>query len=89
MNQEQLQKALKALEAFDRAAQSHGYEEDQGSESDAFRAKKRYKAAKSRLVNMLKEIAAEDNSMRTGVPGLHDLLTSEERKALLKDENEG
>jgi len=88
MNKAQLDKALKALDTFDRAAQSHGWEQDQGSDSDAFRAKKRYKAAKSRLVNMLKEIAAADEHAR-GVPGLHDLLTVEERNALLKDENEG
>lgn len=58
MNQKQLADALRALETFDKAAQNHGWQQDQGSERDALRAQRLYKAAKARLINMLKDIAA-------------------------------
>lgn len=62
MNQEQLAKALKALETFDRAAQSHGWHADQGSGDSPFKARRLWKAAKTRLSNMLKDIMANDTA---------------------------
>lgn len=58
MNKEQLEKVMRALETFDRAAVAHGWHADQGGALTAFRAKKLYKAAKTRLTNLLKDIAA-------------------------------
>lgn len=57
MNKKQLEQVLRALETFDRAAQAHGWHEDQGSATTAFRAKRLYKAAKTRLRNLLKDVA--------------------------------
>lgn len=87
MNIEQLVRVLRAVETFDKAAQTHGYLQDQGSEREAFRAKRIYKAAKTRLLNMLKDIEASDSqaALPGAVPGLNDLLTHEEREALRKE----
>lgn len=63
MNKEQLQKALKALETFDKAAQSHGWQADQGHGDSPFKARRLWKSAKTRLTNMLKDIAAEDAAL--------------------------
>lgn len=87
MNIEQLAKVLRALEAFDRSAQAHGWHADQGGQTTAFRAKKLYKAAKTRLTNLLKDVCVQDagEPPRPIVQGLDDLLTVEERRALREE----
>lgn len=84
MNKKQLEQVLRALETFDHAALAHGWHADQDGQTTAFKAKKLYKAAKTRLSNMLKDIAAEEAAPPTQplVPGLDSLLTDEERRAL-------
>jgi hypothetical protein len=87
INIEQLARVLRAVETLDKAAQSWGWMQDQGSERQAFRAKRLWKAAKTRLLNMLKDIEASDSqaALPGAVPGLNDLLTHEEREALRKE----
>lgn len=59
---------LQALETFDRAAQTHGWEADQGSEENAKKAARLHKAAKARLRNLLlsmSEDAAKWRALRS------------------------
>ena len=69
MNKAQLQALLRAVDTLDQAAQARGRE-------DTFKAKRLHRAARARLVNMLKDIAAIDSGI------LDANLTDEERAAL-------
>lgn len=84
MNKKQLSQALRALETFEHAALSYGWHADHNGQTTEFKAKRLYKAAKTRLTNILKDIAADDATPVTQplVPGVDSLLTAEEREAL-------
>lgn len=59
MDKEQREKLLKALDTFDRAAQAHGWHQDRGGQTTAYRAKRLYKAAKTRLISMLEDVTSK------------------------------
>lgn len=66
MNKQQLERVLRAVETFDRASQKYGSDNygaiaGQVNSHEVFKARRLYKAAKTRLVNMLKDIERDDN----------------------------
>lgn len=82
MNQAQLAQVLKAIDTFDRATQAMRGCLDCG-QGRCVRSKRLYKAAKARLVNMLKDITVEDMASPTPASGsIVHVLTQDEKDAL-------